>query len=219
MPLDVLGDPVRLRVVRRLSERGPATLAQLAEAADVHANTLRRHLSALEAAGALVRDDQAPSGRGRPAIRYRLADEWRMPGADLRELAEMLAALVERLDPDVEQVEAFGREWGRFLAGRPGRRELAPALPGALARLGFHARVQEDRVLLSSCPCPLVAPDRPELLCTLAVAVIDGMAGVGAQVTGSAHDPGRRLCSATLGPASRGPVRAARRRRSSGEPR
>src|SRR5437763_5604551 len=214
--LDLVGDPLRVRVVRRLSEHGAATLSELAEAANVHANTLRPHLVELEQAGALTRETGAPSGRGRPTLRYRLADDWRMPAADLRELAELLAALVLRLGPEHDQIETFGRDWGRFLAGRPGRGALAEGLPPALERLGFNARLEGDRVLLSSCPCPLIAPDRPELLCTLAVGVIDGLAassGGPERVASHSHDPVQRRCSVTLSRSGRRRRAPATRRR------
>ena len=55
--------------------------------------------------------------------------------------------------------------------------------------------------MLSSCPCRLVSPDRPELICNLAVAVVDGiLAGSGSplRVTARAHDPQQRRCAAAL---------------------
>ena len=214
--LDLVGHPVRVRIVRRLSEHDGASLSELAEAAGVHANTVRPHVVALEQAGALVRQAAMPTGRGRPSVRYRLADDWRMPAADLHELSELLAALVLRLEPGSDQIEAFGRDWGRYLAGRPGRRDLAADLPPALERLGFDARLEGRQVLLSACPCPLVAPDRPELLCTLAVGVIDGMAascGAPMGVSAHSHDTGQRRCSVTLRrPGRRQRPRSSRRR-------
>ena len=91
--LDAIADPVRLRVVRHLARTESATLPELSEAAGVHLNTVRPHIDALIAASVLVREPQAPSGRGRPRIGYRLAGDWSPPTADYRGLAELLAAL------------------------------------------------------------------------------------------------------------------------------
>src|SRR5436305_2885462 len=198
--LELLTDPARLRLVRRLA-RGPASLTELAKAAGVHANTARPHVAALEAGGAVVRETDAPRGRGRPPIRYRLANGWRLPTADLRGLSELLAAFVSRLGPDRRKVESFGRDWGRFLAGRPGRGDLSTGLAPALEGLGFDTAVSGRKIELSSCPCPLVSPEQPELVCRLATGVVDGMAsadGQGLRVTESAHDPDQRRCSITL---------------------
>ena len=89
--LDAIADPVRLRVVRHLARTESATLPELSEAAGVHLNTVRPHIDALIAASVLVREPQAPSGRGRPRIGYRLAGDWSPPTADYRGLAELLA--------------------------------------------------------------------------------------------------------------------------------
>lgn len=213
--LDLLADPLRLAVLRRLSEGPPASLPELAGVAGVHVNTARPHVLALARAGVLIREAEEPVGRGRPADRYRLAEDWRMPAADLGALAELLAALVLRLGPDPAQVERFGRDWGRFLVGRPGSPELDRELPRALERLGFNARIDGDNVVLSSCPCPLVAPERPELLCGLIVAVIEGAAEAidpGLRVTRNHHDPQRRVCSAVLARSGRRPLRPHRQK-------
>lgn len=201
-PLDLVADPVRLAVLRRLSEGGPASLAELAAAAGVHANTVRPHVSALEEAGALTRTTEEPAGRGRPANRYALAANWRLPGTDLHSLAELLAALILRLGADDREIESFGRDWGRFLLGRPGEHDLSRDLAATLERLGFQARMEGNQLLLSSCPCPLVSPQRPQLLCALAIAVTDGLAeaaGSPLRVRRANHDPRQRQCSATLG--------------------
>lgn len=198
--LDAIADPLRLRLVRRLSA-GPATLSELAAAAGAHANTTRPHVAALEEAGVVRREPGEPAGRGRPADRYLLARDWTPPTGDFRGLAELLATLLIRGRPDPDELRRTGMEWGRWLAGRPGARDPGRELPRALERLGFDARVEDRVLLLASCPCPLVAPDRPDLVCRLALAVTDGvLAGSGSRmrVAGGDHDPKRRNCSATL---------------------
>src|SRR2546421_79330 len=88
--MDPPADPIRLRIVRHLAENRAATLPELAEAAGVHLNTARPHVQALEAAGVLTRESQAPHGRGRPAVDYRLMEGWSPPTTDFLGLAELL---------------------------------------------------------------------------------------------------------------------------------
>ncbi len=205
--LDLVADPVRLRILRHLAERGPASLQELARAARVHRNTARPHVAALQDAGVLVGDTERRSGRGRPRLRYRLHGEWSPPTVDHRGLAELLAAVVITAGIDDAQLDRLGREWGRWLAGRPGGRRAAPVTPAALERRGFIARVGPAAVELSACPCALVCPQRPTAICTLAAAAVDGVldgTADGRRVAARAHDPARRRCTLTLEPAPGG---------------
>jgi predicted ArsR family transcriptional regulator len=192
--------PVRRAIVERAAE-SPATLPELAEAAGVHLNTARAHVLALEQAGTLKAGPAEPAGRGRPPLRYRLADDFTLPTADFRGLAELLATAVGRGDQTPEELHRIGEDWGRYLAGRPGTQELERVLPAALERLGFDARLDGHELALSACPCTLVSPGRPELICNMAIAVVEGvLAGCGSelQVKARAHNPEARRCMATL---------------------
>lgn len=178
-----------------------ATLPELAEAANVHLNTARAHVAALEDAGALQAEHAPASGRGRPPLRYRLADDFTFPSSDFLGLAELLAAAVARSEQTPEELHRLGEDWGRYLAGRPGTQELERVLPAALGRLGFDAQLDGEELALSTCPCRLVLPDSPQLLCNLAIAVTEGvLAGCGSslRVTDRTHDPERRRCTAVL---------------------
>ena len=182
---------------------GPATLPELAQAAGVHLNTARTHVAALEDAGVLRSDPGVPAGRGRPPLRYRLADDFTLPTTDFRGLAELLAAAVARSGQSPAELRRLGQDWGRYLAGRPGTQTLERVLPAALERLGFAARIEGRELILSSCPCPLVSPDNPVLVCNLAIAVAEGvLAGAGSdlRVAGTTHDPANRRCVAVLAP-------------------
>ena len=156
----------------------------------------------LEASGAVEREHAASDGPGRPQVRYRLCPGWRLPSSDLDGLSEMLAALVVRLNPSVETVQDLGRHWGRYLAGRPGGNPV-DSLPRLLERLGFDAEVDGHDIRLRSCPCQVVSPDHPELVCRLAEAAIDGIAETGMsrlRVSSATHDPHRRTCTIRLAP-------------------
>ena len=199
--LEALAHPTRLSIVRHLSEQGSASLGELAAAAGVHLNTARPNVVELERAGVLVREHAQSSGRGRPAVRYRLTEGFRPPMADYRGLAEVLAAALLRAGQGLREMRAVGLEWGRYLLGRPGAHDVGRELPRALERLGFQVRLTSSTLHLSACPCAAVVPDRPQLICELAMSVADGvLAGAGGKlrIGDRQHDPVRRLCIARL---------------------
>ena len=189
-----LADPVRLRLVGHLVEHEAATVAELARAAGVHANTARAHLGALEKAGVVVRCAPTPRGRGRPTLRFELAEHHPPPGADFRAMAGLLADAVGHPGARLREL---ARRWGR--ARHRSGPDLDAQLSEGLGRLGFRARLADDRVELRACPCPTVAPDRPETICALAEGVAAGIAApAGYTVRDAAHDPERRRCTLTL---------------------
>lgn len=201
LTLDVVAHPIRVAILRFLGRREKASLHELAEGLKMHRNTLRPHVAALEDAGALATTRDAPSGRGRPALRYRLRPDWAPPTVDYRGLAELLAAAVAISQIEDERLDGVGREWGRYLLGRPLGGRADDHLPGALGRLGFSADVNDDIIELSACPCPLISPGRPELVCRLTAAAVDGIltgASDERRVGARANDHGRRRCTIRL---------------------
>ncbi|HKN94146.1 MAG TPA: helix-turn-helix domain-containing protein [Thermoleophilaceae bacterium] len=200
--LELIADPLRLRVVRFLEQNERGSLSQLADAAGVHANTLRPHVLEMEDAGLLIAERRVlPSRRGRPGIDYKLSPGWRGAGTDFLGIAELLAAALGRVGLDADRLRDVGEEWGRYLVGRPGSYDVEEELPRVLGRLGFEASVSNGKLQLTRCPCSTVAPDQPEIMCMLAEGVIQGaLAAAGSGRTASAfdHDAERRRCSAKL---------------------
>jgi predicted ArsR family transcriptional regulator len=199
--LDALAIPARLRVLRALNERERADLNEIAAAAAVHPNTARSHLRALEHEGIVEHSPAHPGGRGRPLVLYRLRDGWALePG--LRGIAELLGAVLEASNPSQAELRALGSKWGHALQAQPaGERPAGEEVARTLAHLGFDARVEGDQLHLGACPCPIVSPNSPELVCTLVDAVAQGVldgAGSSLRLTRVEHDPHRRECSATL---------------------
>jgi predicted ArsR family transcriptional regulator len=212
LPLELIADRTSLRLLRTLGERETASARELADAARVHLNTARARLNVMEEAGIVVRITAPAQGRGRPTVRYRQAEGWRLPSTDFLGLAELLAVIVLRVAPDFGQIAEIGRAWGRYLTGRPGIHELGVEIPRAMEQLGFDATVDGREVRLSACPCPLIMPARPEVLCHLAAAAIDGVldgAASDLRVAEARHDPQRRVCSMQL----RGSARSRRQAR------
>jgi DNA-binding transcriptional ArsR family regulator len=77
--LEVIADPVRLSIMRALSEVGEATTADLAVSSQASNQTLRRHLEALVAQRVIEEHPPRSDGEtpGRPATRYSLPLEMR----------------------------------------------------------------------------------------------------------------------------------------------
>jgi predicted ArsR family transcriptional regulator len=200
-PLEAIADPIRLKIVRTLSEKGQATVLELADASGAHVNTIRQHVNGLEALGFLLQTDGPQKGPGRPQRSYRLREGWTLPTGDFRKLAEILAGFILKTKGDPAELQQFGSNWGRYLAGRPGPRDVSQDLLGMLEHLGCSARVRGSEVILSACPCPLIAPENPPLICHLITAVVRGFleaSAGGLSLTEAAHDPSRRLCSLLL---------------------
>src|SRR5919202_1407710 len=123
--LDAIADPVRLAIIRHLAERGQAALRDLAEAAGVHANTIRPHLLALEQAGLLTRAQRPPAGRGRRPVEYGLTEGWAVSTSGFLGLAELLATL----PPEAHDLQPMTE--GRRAASRQGRPTRPPGSPGS----------------------------------------------------------------------------------------
>ena len=198
---DAVADPVRARLVRRLASDGPASLEDLADAAGVHPNTARGHLAALEAEGFLERRRRPTEGPGRPRTIFSLRESWTLPDDGFLAMAELLGAALGATSPDARALRRLGVRWGReaVTAARP--EDVHDELLRTLARLGFDARVDGNRLLLTGCPCPLISPERPALVCRLVDAVVDGIldgSGSGLTAVRSEHDPAGRSCSAVL---------------------
>jgi predicted ArsR family transcriptional regulator len=77
--LDVIADPVRLQILRSLSQVGEATASDLAVRSQTSYQTLRRHLDALETFGVIRARPGKSDGEtpGRPAARFSLTPDVR----------------------------------------------------------------------------------------------------------------------------------------------
>jgi predicted ArsR family transcriptional regulator len=168
----------------------------------VHLNTARAHLRALESAGIVERIVPHEGRPGRPTVRYLLRRGFVPSGDELLPLTALLAEALAGFDPIGSRMRDVALEWGRNWSRQMPGEEPETRLRAALERLGFAVNVDPEHVRLDSCPCPLVARERPQMICQLADAVADGvLEGSSVRAAHRAHDPRARRCTATLIPA------------------
>jgi predicted ArsR family transcriptional regulator len=199
--VDAVADPVRARLVRRLASHGPASLEELAMEAGIHPNTARAHLTSMEADGFVVRESESAGAPGRPRTIFSLGEGWSVPDEGFLTMAELLAAALGATRPDPRALRRLGTRWGRKAAATGGADDTHRELVRILSRLGFDARIDGSELILSGCPCPLISPERPALVCKLVDAVVDGIldgSGSRLHAVRHQHDPVGRTCSALL---------------------
>ncbi len=90
-----LGDPTRLRIVARLCEGGPLSIARLTEGSRVSRQAISKHLDALSEAG-FVRSERA----GRERI-------WELRPRRLAEVRRYLDRISEQWDQALERLRAL----------------------------------------------------------------------------------------------------------------
>jgi predicted ArsR family transcriptional regulator len=177
-----LADPRRGRIVEELrGRRGGLDTEQLAQALELHPNTVRWHLGILRDAGIVESHPEPRSGPGRPRILYRLTpggtanerDEYRL-------LATILSGAVSGRADGPSRAEESGREWGRYLVRRPapGARVNEREAVGEVVRLldeqGFDPDAEGTHVRMHRCPFHDLAEQHPEVVCAVHRGLISG---------------------------------------------
>ncbi len=204
-----LGDPTRYAVFQELAgTRQPLSVRELAEALDLHPNTVRPHLEQMREVGLV---EVAPIHRGtvgRPEHRYSLAPGsptvgLEPPGHTL--LAGLLASMAEQMGAALDDAGAAGRAWGESAARRTSDDECAKALLAELHRLGFEpASAQQGPCLdvaFQHCPFRELAEAYPELVCNLHRGIVEGLVGDRGTVEhfGTLYDRDACTVSVTVG--------------------
>lgn len=187
------------------------TAAELARALGRHPNGVRRQLRTLIGEGAVGAEREVSGRRGRPAVRYRVAEERREVLATQR-LASMLVELVREAGPDEDAIEEFGRrQAARLAASRDGGGDDGrAALLDLLTTMGFsprettsvgRARAGGLQVVLGHCPfAGAVRADKEKLVCVLHRGLSRGLVEM---------SPGGRLTAFDIKPPERAGCRIA----------
>lgn len=181
----LLADPTRLTIIEALRE-APREIAELAEVAGVHLNTVRSHLRRLEEAGLVEWETAAPTGPGRPARRYRLREPLAASRSGYRLLVEGLVRLIRgRRDQDVaaaaeREGAAIGEGLGPHL-NYPTTEQMLRHLAAVLEQLEFAPTVRRDNghaeIELRNCPFwGGLAEDHPEVICAFHLGLLRGLA-------------------------------------------
>jgi predicted ArsR family transcriptional regulator len=161
----------------------PTTLAALATASGLHANTVGEHLHALVSSGLARRHPEAPEGRGRPAWLYEATGKDVASHPEYAGLASALAAAIHRTStsPTEDAVDA-GRGWGHQLARERGARPASSAVAarrevvGLLDEMGFapQADARSAVVALTRCPLLETAHEYPDVVCGVHLGLVRG---------------------------------------------
>jgi predicted ArsR family transcriptional regulator len=170
-----LGDNTRYAIYLELARSPvPLSTADIAEALDLHPNTVRPHLERMREIGLLEVDSGSRGAVGRPQHRYSLSADAPSLGLEpsaFRLLARLVAGAAASARLASDQVADVGRAHGRTLAEDRGdstpsraaaltdaRSRTEPAVPvsaepvqrcvaalvGALAELGFDPALGDD---------------------------------------------------------------------------
>jgi predicted ArsR family transcriptional regulator len=188
---NALGDNTRYAIYLELARSPrPLSTGDIAEALDLHPNTVRPHLDRMREVGLLEVDVDSRGTVGRPQHRYSLAADAPSLGLEpsaFRMLARLLAGAVAALGADPELVAEMGRVQGRWaVAARTDARSCIDALMAELADIGFDPAMATDgattTIVFTHCPFSELAAAFPEVVCHLHRGIVEGMVEAAADV-------------------------------------
>jgi predicted ArsR family transcriptional regulator len=178
-----LGDPTRHAVFQYLVDAdGPVEVAELTDHFGLNHNAIRQHLAKLVAAELVVESVAAPTGRGRPRLRYEVdphsESRWGTTGP-----YERLAMLLTEVVRSGETPQEVGRRAGRrqrLAVGDAPEAVPVEALVDQMARQGFDPAVRRRgevlEVTLQSCPFASAVLTDQDTVCSLHLGLAQGIA-------------------------------------------
>ncbi|MFD1543039.1 helix-turn-helix transcriptional regulator [Nonomuraea guangzhouensis] len=199
--LALLHDPVRRSLYEAVAAcGGDLGRGEAAEIAGVSRTLAGHHLDKLVDAGLLEsafrQQDKKGPGSGRPAKTYRRAVRDRsvnLPPRDYGALASVLAEVVDALGAE-ELAEKAARTAGERL-GR-GRHEPVEAV---LRERGYEPYAEGGTLRMRNCPFHVLSREQPLLVCSMNLALCQGMLeGLGDDPGRAALDPRPGECCVTL---------------------
>ena len=202
-----LGDNTRYAIYLELA-RSPVPLStgEIAEALDLHPNTVRPHLERMREAGLLSIDTDRQGQVGRPQHMYSVSPDAPSLGLEpsaFRLLARLVADVAARSGMDADEVAAVGREHGAAMTPSSCL-SAAAAVRDLMADLGFDPAVATDgsttTVAFTRCPFQELASEFPDVVCHLHRGIVEGAVGAagGARVTRFATLADRDPCEVDL---------------------
>ena len=178
-----LGDNTRYAIYLELARASrPLSTADIADALDLHPNTVRPHLDRMRDVGLLEVDADSRGTVGRPQHRYSLTPDAPSLGLEpsaFRMIARLLAGAVASTGAGPEVVAEVGRAQGRLAAAARVGRTCVDALMDELADLGFDPATATDgtttTVVFTRCPFSELAAVFPDVVCHLHRGIVEGM--------------------------------------------
>lgn len=155
----------------------PVSIPAVAQALDLHVNTVREHLDGLVDSGLALRSRLAPKGRGRPAWGYVVRPGAASPAiGEYAALAGVLAEHVAAQGGDLaREMERVGRGWGsRLMESRVPVKDADGEVVGLLRDLGFDPDRRAKVVRLRQCPMLDVARRHPDVVCQVHLGLVEG---------------------------------------------
>ncbi|MFG6195225.1 helix-turn-helix transcriptional regulator [Nonomuraea sp. JJY05] len=186
--LALLHDPVRRSLYAAVAARGgDVGRGEAAEAAGVSRTLAGHHLDKLVEAGLLEsgfrQQEKKGPGSGRPAKVYRRARGERavsLPPRDYAALASVLAEVVDALGAE-ERAERAAREAGARLA----KGHAGEPVEQVLKERGYEPYEEGGALRLRNCPFHVLAEEQPLLVCSMNLALCQGL------LEGLGDEPGR----------------------------
>ena len=200
-----LGDNTRYAIYLELARSSvPLSTADLAEALDLHPNTVRPHLERMRDIGLLEVDTDRRGLVGRPQHRYSVAADAPSLGLEpssFRLLAQLIAGVAARAALPPDDVAEVGRAHGATMGGGG---DCIDVLGARLTELGFDPATATDgsavTVAFTRCPFRELAEAYPEVVCHLHRGIVEGIVAIagGASVTRFGTLADRNPCEVDL---------------------
>lgn len=168
----------RREILRLLNAAGPGTLGiiAMADALDVHPNTVRFHLSALLRDGLIEQVTSGRRQRGRPALEFRAIPQMNRRGPQqYRLLAEILITGLADSPRPQQAATSAGRAWGRRLQTARSS-EPVDGLVDVLDELGFapDPPTNDGRIRLRHCAFLELAERHSDVVCPIHLGLMQG---------------------------------------------
>ncbi|MGN9840302.1 helix-turn-helix transcriptional regulator [Nonomuraea sp. H19] len=204
--LALLHDPVRRSLYDVVTAGGgDVGRGEAAEAAGVSRTLAGHHLDKLVEAGLLEsrfrQQEKKGPGSGRPAKVYRRAKGERsvsLPPRDYATLASVLADVVDLLGAE-EQAEKAARAAGVRMAGR----HSGEPVERVLGERGYEPYAEGGALRLRNCPFHVLAEEQPLLVCSMNLALCQGLLeGLGDDPARARLDPRPGECCVALSKAN-----------------
>lgn len=159
----------RVEIMHLIQERSPRTIAELAEATNLHANTVREHVQRLIDAGYVIAETERRTTRGRPRVLYTAATGSAQASSPVA--ARRVQDAARRGDL---MRRVYASEADHALASDA--LHQLDALVDDLGVAGFDPIVDEQALTVELTPCPHAASAESRgILCGVHVGLMDSV--------------------------------------------